>query len=148
MYHSPAIEEARRFIEVVWDGSAPSDEALTAALDRLVAAYHSAPEELGPGTDQEPPRQAYEELWQQTATRFPDLGLYPVCDLSGPIDQSIMMADAVDDLVDLTLDMREVIWLADHVGADEAHGFLRFMFFHWGEHARGLASFLHARQFG
>jgi len=47
MDKAPAIEAARHFISVAWDGDAPSDAALLSALDRLVAAYHDTPE-VGP----------------------------------------------------------------------------------------------------
>lgn len=56
-----------------------------------------------------------------------------------------MVGDAIDDLADLTLDMREVVWLADHVGVDDAHWSYRLHFFHWGRHARELSLYLHAR---
>jgi hypothetical protein len=59
-----------------------------------------------------------------------------------------MMGDAIDDLADLTLDMREVVWLAEHVGLDDAHWSFRLHYFHWGRHARELALYLHSRQFG
>jgi hypothetical protein len=40
-----------------------------------------------------------------------------------------MTGDAIDDLMDITLDMREVVWLADHVGVDDAHWSFRLRFF-------------------
>ena len=55
------------------------------------------------------------------------------------------MGDAINDLADLTLDMREVCWLAEHAGVDDAHWSFRLHFFHWGLHARELSFYLHAR---
>ncbi|HET9428290.1 MAG TPA: hypothetical protein VFO69_08020, partial [Allosphingosinicella sp.] len=78
--------------------------------------------------------------------RFPEYGLYPVAEPMDQIDQELGMADAIDDLADLTLDMREVVWLADNVGLDDAHWAFRLHYFHWGEHARRLATYLFARR--
>jgi len=150
MDKAPAIEAARHFISVAWDGDAPSDAALLSALDRLVAAYHDTPE-VGPSeTELEAPRSGGPSLYKEVAGRFPDYGYYPVSDPAGSPgdDPAAMTGDAIDDLMDLTLDMREVIWLADHVGADDAHWSFRLLFFHWGRHARALSLYLHARQFG
>ncbi|HET6941361.1 MAG TPA: hypothetical protein VFH89_04275 [Sphingomicrobium sp.] len=59
-----------------------------------------------------------------------------------------MVGDAVDDLTDITQDMRAVVWFADNVGRDDAHWAFRLFFFHWGRHARELSLYLHARRFG
>lgn len=59
-----------------------------------------------------------------------------------------MMSDALDDLRDITLDLREVIWRAERLGLDDAHWYFHLHFFHWGRHMRELALYLHARQFG
>jgi hypothetical protein len=150
MDNSPTIEAARHFLQVVWDGNAPNDAALLAALDRLVAAYRDTPD-VGPSESElEAPRLGGPPLYEELAKRFPDYGYYPVSDAAGsPGDEAAAMTgDAIDDLMDLTLDMREVVWLADHVGADDAHWSFRLLFFHWGRHARELSLYLHARQFG
>lgn len=53
-----------------------------------------------------------------------------------------------DDLSDLTLDMREVVWTAEHLGIDDAHFAFRLLFFHWGQHARELSLYLSSRLWG
>lgn len=145
MERSPAIEAARHFLTVVWDGDAPSDEALLAALDRLVAAYHETPHASPSDEDVEAPRQDGKSLAAEVAVRFPDYGFYPVADPIKPLEDAAMMGDAIDDLADLTLEMREVLWLAQHVGVDDAHWHFRLLFFDWGCHARELSLYLHAR---
>jgi hypothetical protein len=150
MDNSPTIEAARRFLAVVWDGNAPADAELLAALDRLVATYHDTPD-VGPSESElEAPTSGGPPLYEEVGKRFPEYGYYPVSDPAGsPGDHdAAMTGDAIDDLMDLTLDMREVVWLADHVGADDAHWSFRLLFFHWGRHARELSLYLHARQFG
>jgi hypothetical protein len=59
-----------------------------------------------------------------------------------------MMADAIDDLADLTLDMREVTWFAEQVSINDAHFAFRLHHFHWGQHARELSIFLCGRLWG
>jgi hypothetical protein len=138
----------RDFLSVVWKGEKPADLTLLSALDRLVEAYHHTPDAGPSDTDVEAPRQAGPTLHQQAAARFPDYGLYPVSDPNASPEDAAMMGDAIDDLADLTLDMREVVWLAEHVGLDDAHWSFRLHYFHWGRHARELALYLHSRQFG
>jgi hypothetical protein len=145
MERSPAIEAARHFLAVVWDGETPTDEALLAALDRLVAAYHETPDANPSDKDVEAPRQDGTSLAKEVGARFPDYGLYPMADPTKPLEGAAMMGDAVDDLADLTLEMREVMWIAEHVGVENAHSDFRLFFFDWGRHARELSLYLHAR---
>jgi hypothetical protein len=148
MNHSPALLAAQHFLSTVWDGEPPSDEALLGAVDRLVAAYHETP--IGDVSDSEldAPRQDGASLYRQLAARFPGYGTYPVADPTKSLDDALMMADAIDDLADLTSDMREVIWFAEHVGIDDAHFAFRLHHFHWGQHARELSIFLCGRLWG
>ena len=44
MEQSPTVKAAREFLSVVWEGERPADDALLAALDGLVEAYHHTPE--------------------------------------------------------------------------------------------------------
>jgi hypothetical protein len=148
MEKSPAVEAARQFLSAVWDGEPPTDEALLFALDRLVAAFHHTPEAGPADTDLEAPRAGGPALYSKVAERFPAYGLYPKSDQSASFEDAGMMGDAIDDLSDLTLDMREVVWLADHIGLDDAHWSFRLGYSHWGRHARELGLYLHARQFG
>ena len=150
MEKSITVEAARHFLSVVWDGDRPTDEALLAALDRLVAAYHDTPDDEASDTELEAPRAGGAPLYKEVAARFPDYGYYPVSDPAAPPrdEDAAMTGDAIDDLIDLTSDMREVVWLADNVGAGDAHWSFRLLFFHWGRHARELSLYLHARQFG
>jgi hypothetical protein len=145
MEQSPAIEAARYFLRLVWEGDAPSDEALLASLDRLVATYHETPDVYPSDEDADAPKQDGASLQEQLAERFPAYGFYPIADPAAAPGSAGMVGDAIDDLADLTLDMREVVWLADHVGVDDAHWSYRLHFFHWGRHARELSLYLHAR---
>lgn len=142
-----AIEAARHFLAVVWGGEAPSEAALAEALDRLLWAYHPLAEASFAHSDIEAPREDWRILYERVAGRFPDFGLYPVTDPLAPIDGALMIGDAIDDIMDITLDMRSVVWLSEHAGIEDAHWYYQLLFFHWGRHARGLSHYLHARRF-
>lgn len=94
------------------------------------------------------PRQEAASLCAELAARFPEYGFYPVADPAKTMEDALMMGDAIDDLADLTLDMREVVWAAEHLGIDDAHFAFRLLFFHWGQHARELSLYLCSRLLG
>lgn len=148
METSPSIAAAVHFIDVVWSGEAPTDVELLAALDRLLAAYAATPETGAADTDLEPPSLDKEALSEQVVSRFPAYGFYPAADPTASFGEAELAGDAIDDLCDMTSDMREVVWRAENIGLDDAHWFFRLLYFHWGRHARYLALYLHARQFG
>jgi hypothetical protein len=148
MQSSPALQAANRFLGLVWEGDTPSDEALLAALDGLVASYHLTPEGDVSDPNVDAPRQEHTSVLAEVAARFPNYGFYPVADPTKTMDDALMMADAIDDLADLTRDMREVVWLAEHLGIDDAHWTFRLMFSHWGQHARELSLYLCGRIYG
>lgn len=142
-----AADIARDFLALVWEGPPPDDAALGRALDRLLAESHDVLEAAPAGTGGDPPDLDGTALYREAGDRFPDYGFYPVADPLGAVTDDLVLADAIDDLVDLTRDLREVIWRDAHLGPDDAAWYFRLMFFHWGAHARGLALYLHARRF-
>lgn len=147
MIQSPVIDAARNFLNVVWDGEQPSDAALSVALDGLFSAYHNTQSVEALSSELEAPRQEGPLLYDEVGKRFPDYGLYPVCDPMEVYDATCLMADAIDDIADITTDMRQAVWLGEHIGVEHAHSTYRQLYFHWGQHARELSLYLHARQF-
>ncbi len=83
----------------------------------------------------------------EVAKRFPDYGFYSNCDPLEVYDPPMMLADAIDDIADITQDMRSTVWIGEHIGLERADSFYRGFYFHWGRHARELSTYLHARQF-
>lgn len=144
---SPAIEAARALVALILEGPAPDDAALAAALDRVAAAYHDAPDPESIQGGAEPPAVDGQALYRRLCARFPDYGLYPIGDPVGEIDAPTMVGDAIDDLLDLARDLGGAVWLADQVGLDDGHWYLRLHHFHWGRHLRELALYLHLRRF-
>lgn len=139
----PALAAAREWLELT-ARSAPQN-ALVAALDRLLVAYHDT---ACPQTSEhpQPPRGNWPALYQQLQAAYPDLGLYPVRDPVGELDSTTCeIGDAIDDLADISVEMGDVIWLAENVGADAALANFHSSYPHWSRHARSLALLLDAR---
>lgn len=148
MKPSPIIQTAWRLLDLILQEEPPTDAALAEALDELALAYHEMPEGKAATGIGEPPVRDGAALRPLIAARFPDYGLYAVAD---PLDLSsgkTGTGDAIDDLVDIAGDMAEAVWRFDHLGADDAHHYLRLLHFHWGRHMRELSLYLHARRFG
>lgn len=143
-----AADVARQFLSVVWDGKAPDIPTLALAIDRLLVRSHDI--QAGDGTlgDGDAPPIDNTILYRSVAERFDYLGLYPIADPVGSIEDAIMMGDGVDDLADIMRDLREVIWWDENYGPDDAAFQFRLLFPHWGRHARELSLFLHAKWWG
>ena len=115
-----AAEIAREFLAVVWEGDAPDDATLLRALDRLLSRSHEVPFANCADADDEPPAADGPALFQEVASRFPNYGMYLVVDSLAPMDDDKLLADAVDDIADITKDLRAVIWHDETFGLDDA----------------------------
>jgi hypothetical protein len=122
-----AIDIAQSFLDVVWADVPPTDAELLAAVDRLLVAVHDVPDTEPDGADADLPKRDWETVYKQIAARFPAYGLYAVADPLASRDAAMMTGDAIDDLADLTSDLREVLWRGDQCGPDEAAWYLRFL---------------------
>jgi len=140
----PNIAAARRFIDLATIGAAPSTGALARCLDELALSYHDTPfgepdesEDRPPGED----RLTYQEI----GSRFPEYGYYGVAD-PNQVPGEAMVGDAIDDIMDIANDLKEVLWRFERFGADDAHWYFRLLFqIHWGRHLRELACYLHSQ---
>jgi hypothetical protein len=148
MKPSPIIQTAWRLLDLTLQEEPPTDAALAEALDELALAYHQVPEGRAATGIEEPPVRDGAALRDLITARFPAYGLYAVADPLGLSSDKAGTGDAIDDLVDLAGDMAEAVWRFDHLGADDAHHYLRLLHFHWGRHLRELSLYLHARRFG
>lgn len=145
---SETLSAASHFLEVVEEQQAPASYAsILAAIDRLLSAYHSTPAGDPSEDDIDPPLEdyilRYRALYQTLGRRFPELGLYPSILSFDELLQQTSVNDAIDDLADLVLDMRDVVRRAEHLGLDDAHWHFRLHYIHWGEHARDLGRLLY-----
>jgi hypothetical protein len=146
---------ARNFLCVLAAPVVPADRlcSLAVALDRLALAYHECPEgKLAEREAARPDRGDREEIRLSVTAAFPDFGFYdtgdPAKDLSQGVSPDAIVGDAVNDLADITQDLREVLWRWEHVGPDDAAWHFRFSYeTHWGRHLHDLRSYVYARQF-
>ena len=146
MSPAPTLVAVRTFLNLVVNEEPPSVGELSKALDRLAMAYHDAPGGEAAETEDEPPKADYTQIYQALGQRFPDLGLYGSTDPLA-LDGDLTIGDAIDDLADIVVDLREVVWRFDVLGAQDAYWYLNLMHFHWGAHLRELARYLHAKRF-
>ena len=125
------------------------ESALTRVLDRLALAYHSA---AGPFDDTDyadPVAPDAASLRTRIAPLFPDFGWYNEAEeiAGSPGHQGIVVADAINDLVDIATDLQEVLLRWESTSETDALWHLRFGFeSHWGKHLRSLQLYLYARE--
>jgi hypothetical protein len=140
----PNILAARRFVDLVTKSDRPSDGMLARHLDELALSYHDTP--LGdPHESDERPLAEGRISHSEVRLHFPELGYYGSADPKEAPGEALI-GDAIDDIMDITNDLKEVLWRFERFGPDDAHWYFRFLYqIHWGEHLRDLARYLHSR---
>lgn len=146
---------ARAWLTFVHEPDPVSEEdllRLEAILDKLSVLRH----ELGPihGLEFEdgtvdPPRADQSVLRARLSKRFPMLGFYNIPEVVSKdlMQTGLMMGDAIDDILDITNDLSEVVWMIEQKRANEACWTFGFGFDqHWRNHARSLLWYLEQRR--
>jgi hypothetical protein len=140
----PNILAAQHFIDLVTKCENPSDDMLARRLDELALSYHDTPPGDPHDSDERPPDEDRIEHADISA-RFPALGYYGRADPK-EVPGEALVGDAIDDIMDIANDLKEVLWRWDRLGPDDAHWYFRFLYqIHWGAHLRDLAYYLHSR---
>jgi hypothetical protein len=138
------ISAAQHFVDLATIGPIPSIKALVRCLDELALSYHDTPGGDPIESEDSPPSEV-DATHAEIAARFPDLGFYGTV-FGIDVPGEAVVGDAIDDILDITNDLKEVLWRFDRFGADDAHWHFRMLFqIHWGEHLRGLAGYLYWR---
>lgn len=130
MTSSAAIIASRSFVDEVWNGDPPSEQRLIELLDRLLASFHETPTAETHYSEFSSPDRDWREVSTAAGKRFPDLGLYSIADPMMMDSGSLSVGDAIDDIADITSDLRETIWYADNFGEDHANSYFREFHFH------------------
>ncbi|OJT24425.1 DUF5063 domain-containing protein [Archangium sp. Cb G35] len=152
MTRGEILDAVKQFLSLM-EGAGPAEkreETLRLVLDRLALAYHFAE---APSDDRDypaPPRAEYRVLRERISPLFPRYGFYNVAldvtDLEGEPENGI--ADAIDDLTDIAMDLHEVLARWEMTSEEDALFHFRFLFeSHWGHHLRSLQLYLHALAF-
>ncbi|HXI86833.1 MAG TPA: DUF5063 domain-containing protein [Parvularculaceae bacterium] len=130
-------------IEAENTGTLTSLKALNQSLSRLIEMGEALPDAYSE-TDIEPPDIDSNALRKNLGKRFPTFGWYNPDDLEDEelIASDATIGDAIDDLADIYVDLRRVLFSVDR--GDPANGlwYAKIMFFHWGEHAQELKSYV------
>lgn len=146
MKKSEAVTASRNFLDEVWRDDPPTISRLIELLDRLLVSYHDTARVDAPYYEFDPPESDWKAIYDLAGKRFGTLGLYPITDPSEAGGGTLMMADAIDDIADITSDLRRTVWYADHHCIEYAEAYFRSVYFHWGQHARELLLLLHNMQ--
>jgi hypothetical protein len=115
-------------------------------LDELARASHTASGVLDERDYPEMPQKNCAATRESIGKLFPSLGYYnialPVSDSIG--QSSLCVGDAIDDIADITDDLKEVLWRYENTSeADALFHFQRLFRSHWGMHLRCLQLYLH-----
>jgi len=124
------------------------DAAIAIALDKLASAYHQTPERLPGNTNWLPPHEDVDTLKQRAMRHFPDYGDYVVVNPLAPRSQTPSVGNALDDVVSISCELKEVMLRAKQFGVADAEWFFRLLYFSWGNRMRQLSLYVHARQYG
>lgn len=141
----PAIAAIKSYLEAVEIGPILTVRELARAIDALVMAVHNSPAGDPADADDTPPERDFKSDYDRLGARFKGLGYYGVSDPLVVEPTSAIVGDAIDDLTDISRDLREVLWRYETLGAEDALWHFHFLFLiHWGQHARELSLYLHA----
>jgi hypothetical protein len=139
------LSAAQRFVDLATTGEVPSVGTFARCVDELALSLHDTP--VGePEESEEGPPNGIDSTYAEICSRFVGFGLYGTTfgiDLPG----EALVGDAIDDILDITNDLQEVLWRFERFGADDANWYFRMLYdIHWGDHLRGLANYLYWRQ--
>jgi len=145
-----AARDYLRYVLSDESGADPGDVQmmrLTRLLDKLAAATEFTSDEPADTTDEDDSTEA-QSFYRRIGANFPGLGWYStVLDINPePSEDKIAVADAIDDLADIAMDLTAVVRVSESSGLDAARQEFNFRFrTHWGFHLRELQLYLYCR---
>jgi len=117
-------------------------------LDKLALLASHVEYQFDDADYPESPGNDYTEVREKIKIRFPALGHYnTAAEVSVKIGNStLLIGDAIDDLVDILCDLKEVLWCFNNTSDNNALWHFEFGYrSHWGRHLRELQLYLHDR---
>jgi hypothetical protein len=147
------VVELRRAIEAYVDvveslTLTPEDRLarLPAALDLLAVAVCDIRYDFDEAEYPDDPSEDFQAIYKIVGRRFPSLGYYNTASsITREIGESkVLVGDGIDDIVDILLDLKGVLWRFDNTSVDDALWHLNHDYqYHWGWHLRNLQLYLH-----
>ncbi|MDB4224887.1 DUF5063 domain-containing protein [Granulosicoccus sp.] len=141
-------ESTSRFLRFCLEDSecTPDHGELLIELDLLVVSANIGEFSYDEKDYPDAPEWDPAEIRERLCERFPKLGLY--CTSYGELEKfeeaQIVVGDAIDDLVDIVLDLKDVQWCLKNTSTYDAAWNYQFRYrTHWGLHARELQLHLH-----
>ena len=122
-----------------------SEKSLVRLLDELAVLVSKLPGDLPFVDSPEAPERDFQSTYSLVAQRFPNFGYYnTVSEISQNINSaSVVVGDAIDDVTDIFLELREVMWIWERSGSEAAlYQFRETYSNHWGSHLRELQCYL------
>ena len=121
-------------------------QKLILSLDELALVSHEVDFTFDERDYPEPPKNDYKIEYDNIGRLFPSLGYYNiVLDISDEIGQGTLgVGDAIDDVVGIASDLREILWRFENTSQDDALFHFQLLFrSHWGMHLRTLQLYLY-----
>ena len=128
------------------DRSDDTISSLIQSLDKLTYYVHEAKFEFDEREYEDAPESNYIELRNIIGRKFPELGYYYTSDFEEPSEKNgeVSLGDAIDDIVDIVADLKEVKWYFEHTSRNNAvWHFVSGFHGHWGGHVRELQTYLY-----
>ncbi len=141
------IEDFLILVDAGSDSVQQNEKLLKLYLDRIALAATEIevpfdyPEYIGSFSENE------EDLRTLICSRFPNYGYYNIPDVISKeiANTDIIVGDGIDDLLDITKELRSVKMFWDKEGSQKAlSAFLASYQYHLGDHLRELQYYLHA----
>lgn len=122
-----------------------NEKTLTALLDHIALASHYIDQKPDEVEYIDTPKEEAKPLRQLICSRFPNFGYYnsPENFTTEISESGIVVGDAIDDILDITLELKSVEWCWQNISVANALWRFRNGFdTHWGLHLRELQLYL------
>jgi Domain of unknown function (DUF5063) len=147
MSQTEMLAAAEAFLEFIEHAGSPAKERLgklAELLDRLASAYHGVTQTDDLYDFIEEVNRDYQAEYKAIGGRFPELGYYANLHDPRELLAPTLTGDAIDDLIDISFEMRGVVWIWKNRSPQEAANQFRSSYrHHWGRHLLNLRSYLH-----
>lgn len=135
------IEKFIKFVDESSKQSPDREKSLLALLDSLGASMASISYEFDDRDYPDPPEKNKKKLRERISSNFSEYGYYNCAeDISVKISETnIVVGDAIDDILDIYIEISKVSWRLDNTSIDDALWHYDNMYWsHWGYHLRNL----------
>lgn len=139
------IEDYLNLVDQGTESIEDNEEGLSLVLDRLALVSHYIDYNFDNKDYPEAPEQDEKALRQLIVSRFPNFGYYnsPEEFTSNISETKVAVGDAIDDILDITKELKDVMWCWQTTSIDDALWHFKNGFdTHWGLHLRELQLYL------